>query len=71
MIIVSGKIGEFISLSNNVNLFILEIHGDQVSIGIDAEPETIVMVNEVVEKKIGRLYPFNPRNEEFKDNNDE
>lgn len=51
MIIVSKKIGEYITLPNVMNLFVLGIHNNQVRLGIDAKPDAIVILEEGVDGK--------------------
>ncbi|WP_028389163.1 carbon storage regulator [Legionella fairfieldensis] len=51
LVILSKRIGEFFTLSNDIHLFILGIHGNKVRIGIDAKPETIVVLDERIDEK--------------------
>lgn len=62
MVIVSKKIGEYITLPNVMNLFVLGIHNNQVRLGIDAKPDAIIVLEEGIEgkKSLADFDEFNP-----------
>ncbi len=47
MLILSRKIDQKIKIGNNITLTIIEIHGDQVKIGVEAPKEVKVFRQEV------------------------
>lgn len=47
MLILTRKIGEKIIVNDNVTIAVLEIHGDQVKIGVDAPRNVKVFREEV------------------------
>ena len=49
MLILSRKINEKICIGENVTLTIIEVHGDQVKVGVDAPKEIKVFRHEVLQ----------------------
>lgn len=63
VVIVSKKIGEYITLTNVMNLFVLGINNNQVRLGIDAKPEAIVIIEEGIagKKSLADFEEFNKK----------
>lgn len=47
MLILSRKVDEKIKIGNDINITIIEIHGDQVKIGVEAPKDVKVFREEV------------------------
>ncbi|MBI5197920.1 MAG: carbon storage regulator CsrA [Nitrospirae bacterium] len=50
MLILTRKLGESINIGDQIKVTILEIHGNQVRIGIDAPKDTKIYREEVYDK---------------------
>jgi carbon storage regulator len=51
MLILTRKLGESITIDNDIKITVLSIHGKQVKIGVDA-PDTVSVHREEIFKKI-------------------
>ena len=51
MLILSRKVGESITINDNIRISILEVHGRQTKLGIDA-PRHVMVHREEIYKKI-------------------
>jgi carbon storage regulator len=43
MLVITRKAGEVIYIGNDIRVFILEISGNKVRVGIEAPPETLIL----------------------------
>ncbi len=50
MLILARKVGEAITIANDITIKVLEVKGGQVKIGIDAPPDISIHRNEVYKK---------------------
>lgn len=48
MLILTRKLGEGITIGNDIEVAILGIRGKQIKLGIDAPPETLILRNELI-----------------------
>lgn len=50
MLILARKVGEAITIANDITIKVLEVKGGQVKIGVEAPPDISIHRNEVYEK---------------------
>ena len=55
MLILSRKIDEKIKIGNDITITLIDVHGDQVKIGVEAPKEVKVFRQEVFDKRLGFL----------------
>jgi carbon storage regulator len=51
MLVLTRRIGESIVIDGNIRLFVTEIHGERVRLGIEAPPDVVVDRQEVHERR--------------------
>jgi carbon storage regulator len=55
MLVLTRKLGEWISIGENVTVKVLAVHGDQVQIGVDAPREIPVHRGEIREQILAEM----------------
>lgn len=56
MLILTRKVGETLSIGDNIKVTVVDIHGGQVKIGIDAPKEIAVLREELYERTKGNVW---------------
>jgi carbon storage regulator len=55
MLVLTRKLGEWISIGENVTVKVLAVHGDQVQLGVDAPREIPVHRGEIREQILAEM----------------
>ena len=47
MLVVTRKPRQWITIGDNIRVFVIEVSGQQVRLGIEAPPEVVILRNEI------------------------
>ena len=63
MLVLTRRLGEAITISDNIKLIIVDLDGTQVKIGIDAPRDVEIFREELYEKIKGKQFPIKIKRE--------
>ncbi len=66
MLVLTRRLGESITIGENVKLIVVEIDGNQVKLGIEAPREIEIYREELYEKIKGKSFPSKSSNKQTK-----
>ncbi len=66
MLVLTRRLGESITIGENVKLIVVEIDGNQVKLGIEAPREIEIYREELYEKIKGKSFPSKSSNKRTK-----
>lgn len=66
MLVLTRRLGESITIGDNVKLIVVEIDGNQVKLGIEAPREIEIYREELYEKIKGKSFVINKSKPEIK-----